>query len=304
MALVVKDRVRETSTTTGTGDLTLSGAVQGYQGFSEIGNGNTTYYCIAGATAWEVGLGTVVVAGPVTTLQRTSVLASSNGGAAVSFSSEIKQVFVTQPANQFAPISTLIQPSNNPGASGQQLLSQGAGLPAQWANRTGWVFEATSNASNSSQLVAANLDFATRDYAIDLRGLTASSGTAALYAQVSNTNGVNFIGSSVYNWSYFSYPIGQNYFNSANLFALTANAVTAGAQSYISGTLIFSRYSSTSFGMYGMYELRDSGGVTASGIVSGSYSGSAPTINALRVFFSSGNILSGGVNVYSIRRTA
>ena len=120
MALVVKDRVRETSTTTGTGDLTLSGAVQGYQGFSEIGNGNTTYYCIAGATAWEVGLGTVVVAGPVTTLQRTSVLASSNGGAAVSFSSEIKQVFVTYPAAAFSagPSSAVdIQEFTTPGTT-------------------------------------------------------------------------------------------------------------------------------------------------------------------------------------------
>lgn len=300
MALIVKDRVRETSVTSGTGTLTLQGPVPGYQGFSAIGNGNTTYYCIAGSVDWEVGLGTV----SGSTLQRTSVLASSNNGSLVNFTSEVKQVFVTQPSSQFAPISTLIQPSNNPGTSGQQLLSQGAGLPAQWANRTGWVFEATSNANNSPQLVATNLDFATRDYAIDLRGLSSSFGTVSLYAQVSSTNGVGFISNPVYNWSYYSYPIAANYSNSSNAFVLTANAVTAFAQSYVSGTLIFSLYSSSTFGMYGVYQLRESGGVTSSSIVAGSYSGTVPTINALRVFFSSGNILSGGINVYSIRRTA
>ena len=60
MALVVKDRVRENSTTTGTGSLTLSGAVSGFQTFSSaIGNTNTTYYAIVNGTEWEVGLGTV-----------------------------------------------------------------------------------------------------------------------------------------------------------------------------------------------------------------------------------------------------
>ena len=60
MALVVKDRVRETSTTSGTGSLTLAGAVTGFQSFSAIGDGNTTYYTIvdAGTGAWEVGIGT------------------------------------------------------------------------------------------------------------------------------------------------------------------------------------------------------------------------------------------------------
>lgn len=97
MALVVKDRVQETSTTTGTGTFTLAGAVSGFQSFSAIGNGNTTYYAIVGGTEWEVGLGTYTSSG--TTLSRDTVLASSTGSK-VSFSAGTKNVFVTYPADK------------------------------------------------------------------------------------------------------------------------------------------------------------------------------------------------------------
>ena len=97
MALVVADRVKDTTTTTGTGTVTLSGtAPTGYQNFAVIGNGNTTYYTIAGGSEWEVGVGTYATSGP--TLARTTVLASTNGGNAVSFSAGTKDVFVTYPA--------------------------------------------------------------------------------------------------------------------------------------------------------------------------------------------------------------
>ena len=100
MALTLADRVRETSATTGTGTITLAGAVSGYQAFSVIGNGNTTYYCIANQAAaeWEVGVGTYASSG--TTLARTTVLASSNAGAAVNFSAGTKDVFVVYPASK------------------------------------------------------------------------------------------------------------------------------------------------------------------------------------------------------------
>ena len=100
MALALQDRVQETTTTTGTGTVTLAGAVTGYQDFTAVGNGNTTYYCIAGSgtTEWEVGIGTYTLSG--TTLARTTVLASSNGGSLVSFSVGTKSVFVTYPAEK------------------------------------------------------------------------------------------------------------------------------------------------------------------------------------------------------------
>jgi len=100
MALVVKDRVQETTTTTGTGTLTLGGAVLGFQSFATIGNGNATYYTINDTITgdWEVGIGTYTASG--TTLSRTTVLSSSNGGALVSFAAGSKNVFVTYPSER------------------------------------------------------------------------------------------------------------------------------------------------------------------------------------------------------------
>ena len=100
MPLVLKDRVKETSTTTGTGTITLAGAVAGFQSFASVGNGNTTYYAIVTQSPgdWEVGIGTYSSAG--TTLARNTILASSNGGAAVNFAAGVKEVFVTYPAGQ------------------------------------------------------------------------------------------------------------------------------------------------------------------------------------------------------------
>jgi hypothetical protein len=98
MALVLADRVKETTTTTGTGTVTLDGASTGYQSFAIIGNGNTTYYTIAGqgTAEWEVGIGTYTSSG--TTLARTTVLSSSNSNNLVNFSAGTKDVFVTYPA--------------------------------------------------------------------------------------------------------------------------------------------------------------------------------------------------------------
>ena len=98
MALVLKDRVQETTTTTGTGTLTLGGAVTGYQSFSAIGNANTTYYAIyaSGGSEWEVGIGTYTASG--TTLSRDTVLSSSNSGSLVSFSAGTKNVWCDYPA--------------------------------------------------------------------------------------------------------------------------------------------------------------------------------------------------------------
>ena len=100
MALVLKDRVKETSTTAGTGTLTLAGAVSGFQSFAAVGNGNTTYYAIADSITgdWEVGIGTYTSSG--TTLSRTTVLSSSNGGSLVNFAANPKDVFVTYPSEK------------------------------------------------------------------------------------------------------------------------------------------------------------------------------------------------------------
>jgi len=101
VALVVKDRVKETTTTTGTGTVTLGGAVSGFQTFTSVlSNADTTYYAIIDYTnnEFEVGLGTFTSSG--TTLARTTILESSNSGSAVDFGSGTKEVFITYPAEK------------------------------------------------------------------------------------------------------------------------------------------------------------------------------------------------------------
>jgi hypothetical protein len=101
MPLVVKDRIKETSTTSGTGTLTLAGAAAGFRSFADIGDANTTYYAIVDATAgtWEVGIGTYTASG--TTLSRDTILSNSSGTtAAIDFAANSKDVFVTYPASK------------------------------------------------------------------------------------------------------------------------------------------------------------------------------------------------------------
>ena len=108
MALVVNDRVKETTTTTGTGTVTLGGAVSGFDTFAAgIGNSNTTYYCIQLGAEFEVGLGTL--AGDSSTLARTTVISSSNSDNAVNFSAGAKNVFCTLPASK----ATVLDASGN-----------------------------------------------------------------------------------------------------------------------------------------------------------------------------------------------
>lgn len=92
------DRVRESSTTTGTGTLTLLGAILSYQSFAVVGNGNPCYYCAVDYVTgdYEVGIGTYTLSG--TTLSRTTVLASSNAGALVNFVTGVRDVFLTEAA--------------------------------------------------------------------------------------------------------------------------------------------------------------------------------------------------------------
>ena len=104
MALVLNDRVKETSTTTGTGTFSLGGAVDGFESFvTGIANGNTTYYAAVNrdANEFEVGIGTVTDASP-DTLARTTILSSSNSDSAVDFSAGTKDIFVTLPASKVA----------------------------------------------------------------------------------------------------------------------------------------------------------------------------------------------------------
>lgn len=136
MALALKDRVKETTIVVGTGTATLLGSSIGFQPFSVVGNGNTTYYCISDqfGSNWEVGIGTYSSSG--NTLARTTVLASSNGGALVVFTSGVKDVFVTYPAEK----GVWLDASNN---------AIGLGTPA--------AFVGTNITGTASGLTAGNV---------------------------------------------------------------------------------------------------------------------------------------------------
>ena len=112
MALVIKDRVKESSNTTGTGTYTLAGAEAGHQTFSAIGDGNTTYYAATDGTYWEVGIGTYTASG--TTLARTTILSSSNSNNAVNWTAGEKLIFVTQPSSK----ASFLDASGNAGSLG------------------------------------------------------------------------------------------------------------------------------------------------------------------------------------------
>ena len=99
MALEIADRVKETTTTTSTGTYALAGAVDGFQSFAAVGDGNTTYYACTDGTDYEVGLGSYTASG--TTLTRVTILESSNSDAAVNWGAGTKEIFVTVPAEKY-----------------------------------------------------------------------------------------------------------------------------------------------------------------------------------------------------------
>jgi hypothetical protein len=155
MALVINNRVRETTSTTGTGAVTLGGAVAGFQTFGAgIGNSNTTYYAISinSESEWEVGLGTLN--GDSSTLTRTTVLESSNSDSAVDFSAGSKEVFCTLPSEKAVYLDasgaavgaianvvedTTPQLGGNLDVNGNAIVSASNGAIAINANGTGMV---------------------------------------------------------------------------------------------------------------------------------------------------------------------
>ena len=145
MALVINNRVRELTSTTGTGAVTLGGAVGGFQSFSAgIGNDNTTYYAISinSESEWEVGRGTLN--GDSSTLTRTEVLESSNGDAAVDFSAGSKEVFCTLPAEK----AVYLDASDDPvGVTGNDITTEGEFF-SNWTNVTANLTTTLTTAKN------------------------------------------------------------------------------------------------------------------------------------------------------------
>jgi len=183
MAYAFKDRVRDTTTTTGTGTINLDGSPPtGFRAFTAFTTGDTLTYCIDGGSEWEVGIGTYTDATP-DTLSRTTIIASSNAGSAVNFSAGTKQVFATVSSRGFAgrqtiwvPAGAMTSRTTNGAASGTTELAtndvmlssldfdttteEGAGfwvaMPKNW-NESTVTFEAMWTAASGSGGVAFGL---------------------------------------------------------------------------------------------------------------------------------------------------
>ena len=171
MALVINDRVKETTTTTGTGAVSLAGAVTGFETFAAgIGNSNTVYYCIAhqDQAEFEVGLGTLD--GDSSDLTRTTVISSSNSDSAVDFSSGTKDVFCTLPASKLI----FEDGSNNVAFSG--------------------AITGVTNLTASGELDAASLDIsgnADIDGTLEADAITVNGTSLASSATTDTTNASN-----------------------------------------------------------------------------------------------------------------
>jgi len=117
--MIINDRIKQITTTAGLGSYTTSGIYDGYQGFNTIADGEETYYCCQGGTAWEVGKGTVGNSG--TTITRDEILSSSDGGTAIDWPVGDKVIFCDFPAAALMALATEcdkvephLQDNNNP----------------------------------------------------------------------------------------------------------------------------------------------------------------------------------------------
>ena len=162
MALIIKDRVQETTTTTGTGAVSLGGAVTTFVTFSSVmANADTTYYAIISSTDWEVGLGTYATSG--NTLARTTVYASSNAGAAVNFAAGTKYVYVDALADRI-----LMKDANNTIAS-PTFSGAIAGTPS-----------VATSSSLASQIVTVNLGTFINNYTFPTNGASGTGSVATV----------------------------------------------------------------------------------------------------------------------------
>lgn len=192
MAIVLKDRVKETTATTGTSNFTLAGAVGGFQAFSAVGNTNFTYYAaVDNATGdWEIGYGQYSTTGP--TLTRTTILSSSAAGAKISFAAGPKDVFVTYPAGK----SIYEEASGNVLIDGGPITVIGSGVTS-YTTFAAALGELYANTNGFAQLYAQNLN----------SGADASTDIVAYNNLGDGTNNFIDMGISSSNYTSASYPI-------------------------------------------------------------------------------------------------
>lgn len=213
MALVVADRVKETTTTTGTGAISLGGAEANFIAFSSaLSDGDTTYYAIIDNVnqAYEVGLGTYTASG--NTLARTTVLASSNSGSAVNFSAGSKDVFINYPAGK----SVYLDASDQLVINGTAVTSTPAEINLLDGSSAGTIVNSKAVVYGASgEVNATTLQVAGTSITATAAELNYSSGvTSAIQTQIDSKNALPILK-------------GANYTASAGEFVIaTAGSIT------------------------------------------------------------------------------
>lgn len=253
MAIILKDRVKVSATTTGTGTFTLGSAAAGYQDFSAIGNNNTTYYTIAlqSGNEWEVGLGTVTQSAGTWFLARTTVYESSNANTLVNFSAGTKDVFVTYPAER----AIYEEATGNVLIDGGPITVVGTGVTS-YTTFSAALGELYANTNNFAQLYAQNLNNgaeASADFVaynnlgdgvnkfVDM-GINSSNYSSAIYpiftpnsAYLFNDGGNLFVGSATDDVVFFAGGVGVA--NEALRINKTTRALTGSGALSVGGTL-------------------------------------------------------------------
>jgi hypothetical protein len=250
MALALNDRVQQTGTANTTVSFTLTGSVTGFQSFAVVGNGNTTYYSAFDATGnWEVGIGTYSTTGP--TLTRTTILASSNSGAAVTFVGTVN-VFVTYPSEK----SVNLDGSNNVSALGT--VSSGTWQGTTVGVAYGGTGVTASSGVNSVVLRDANANVTFNNFIAGATATTASGGTTVL--TVASTRTQILVGSTTHTFQMpdaTTLQLGQSFIfvnNSSGTLTITNNGsatietIPSGGISQLGATNI-----ATSSGTWGIY---------------------------------------------------
>ena len=303
MALVVKDRVKESTTTSGTGTLTLAGAVTGFQSFAAaLSDGDTTYYAIAefSTGAWEVGLGTYTTSG--TTLARTTVLDSSNSGSAINLSGAGADVFITQPADKAAyfDASGDLFLNQDPTSALQSATKQyvdsiaAAGIHYHDPVRVEREGNLTATYNNGTAGVGATLTNSGTQAALVIDGVTLNSADRVLvYEQTDQTqNGIYTVtntGSASTNWVLTratdadSYgPSDPDSLGQGDAFFVQEGAAGAG-ETYVmntEGTITFGTTNIT-FAQFSSAQIYSAGdGLTLTGVTFAAGAGTGVTVNA------------------------
>lgn len=310
MALVHADRVKETSTTTGTGTYSLAGAATGFQTFvAGIGNGNTCLYCAEDGTDWEVGVGTVTDATP-DTLARTTILASSNAGGAVNWGAGTRTLFCTLAAARFIDLVALLGTQGDipyrgasalaalgAGTANQRLITGGSGANPSWGGGIATIASGSLPAATTQSFTGIPAIYSY--LVLRVTGGSSNTATRHMMVVVDTDNGASYDTTAS---SYQCFTFGGTGVADAVEASMLSSDVGAPADVTAATTASFTvnifNYQGGPNAFYTCAYKDSAGGSTR---VTGHFVGSTSAINAIQIKWSgSGNFDAGTYALYGV----